>query len=104
MADLQSVEEALAALLEGVESLSAERLPCDQAAGRILAEAVLARLDVPPFDNSAMDGYALHHDDAGSWLEVSQRIAAGAAGKPLSRGTCARIFTGGAIPEGADCV
>ena len=104
MADLQGVEQALAALLEGVEPLSAERLPCDQAAGRILAQAVSARLDVPPFDNSAMDGYALHHDDAGGWLEVSQRIAAGAAGEPLSRGTCARIFTGGVIPPGADCV
>ncbi|MFC2993227.1 molybdopterin molybdotransferase MoeA [Halomonas tibetensis] len=104
MAELQSVEQALAALLEGVEPLSTERLPCELAAGRILAEAVSARLDVPPFDNSAMDGYALHHDDAGGWLEVSQRIAAGAAGEPLARGTCARIFTGGAIPEGADCV
>ncbi|MFO8046837.1 MAG: molybdopterin molybdotransferase MoeA [Halomonas sp.] len=104
MADLQSVEKALEALLDGVEPLSTERLPCEQAAGRILAEAVSACLDVPPFDNSAMDGYALHHDDAGRWLEVSQRIAAGAAGKPLARGTCARIFTGGAIPEGANCV
>lgn len=104
MAELQSVEQALAALLKGVESLPAEHLPCDQAAGRILAEAVSARLDVPPFDNSAMDGYALHHDDAGEWLEISQRIAAGAAGEPLRRGTCARIFTGGVIPPGADCV
>ncbi|WP_416140621.1 gephyrin-like molybdotransferase Glp [Halomonas sp. HK25] len=104
MADLQSVEAALAALLEGVRPLPAQRLSCQQAAGRVLAEAVPAHLDVPPFDNSAMDGYALHHGDAGGWLEVSQRIAAGAAGEPLTRGTCARIFTGGAIPPGADCV
>lgn len=104
MADLKPVEAAQAALLEGVKPLPGERLPCDRAAGRILAEPVTARLDVPPFDNSAMDGYALHHGDAGGWLEVSQRIAAGAAGEPLERGSCARIFTGGAIPPGADCV
>jgi len=104
MADLKPVEAALAALLEGVCPLPAERLPCERAAGRILAEAVAATMDVPPFDNSAMDGYALHHGDAGNWLAVSQRIAAGAAGEPLKRGNCARIFTGGAIPPGADCV
>lgn len=104
MSDLKPVEAALTALLEGVMPLPAERVSCELAAGRILAEAVSARLDVPPFDNSAMDGYALYHGDAGGWLRVSQRIAAGATAAPLERGTCARIFTGGAIPPGADCV
>ncbi|AXY41533.1 gephyrin-like molybdotransferase Glp [Halomonas sp. JS92-SW72] len=104
MSDLKPVEAALTALLEGVIPLYGERISCEEAAGRILAEAVPARLDVPPFDNSAMDGYALYHGDAGGWLRVSQRIAAGATGGPLGRGTCARIFTGGAIPPGADCV
>lgn len=104
MAELQSVESALAALLEDVTPLPAEVLPCDQAAGRVLAEPVAARLDVPPFDNSAMDGYALHHGDAGRWLEVSQRIAAGTQAVPLAPGGCARIFTGGEIPPGANCV
>ncbi|MFB9146488.1 gephyrin-like molybdotransferase Glp [Halomonas alkalicola] len=104
MADLKPVEAALTALLEGVIPLYGERISCEEAAGRILAESVPARLDVPPFDNSAMDGYALYHGDAGGWLRVSQRIAAGATGGPLERGTCARIFTGGAIPPGADCV
>jgi molybdopterin molybdotransferase len=104
MAELQPVEAALAALLEGVQPLPGERLACERAAGRILAEPVQARLDVPPFDNSAMDGYALHHGDAGRWLTVSQRITAGTTGRPLAAGSCARIFTGGAIPPGADCV
>ncbi|MBE0487789.1 MAG: molybdopterin molybdotransferase MoeA [Halomonas sp.] len=104
MTDLKSVEAALAALLKGVQPLPGEWLVCEEAAGRILAEPVPARLDVPPFDNSAMDGYALCHADAGGWLPVSQRIAAGAQAVPLAPGSCARIFTGGELPPGADCV
>ncbi|TDR57382.1 molybdopterin molybdotransferase [Halomonas ventosae] len=104
MAELQSVEAALAALLHGVAPTPPESLSCDAAAGRVLAEAIEARLDVPAFDNSAMDGYALHHRDAGKRLPVAQRIAAGSPAAPLAPGTCARIFTGGEIPPGADCV
>lgn len=105
MADaLQSVEAALDALLKDIVAIGSEILPSAQAAGRVLASPVAARLDVPPFDNSAMDGYALRSEDAGQVLPVSQRIAAGHAGEPLSLGSCARIFTGGAIPSGADCV
>lgn len=104
MADLQPIEAALAVLLAGVEATKTERLAVDEAAGRVLAEAVTARLDVPSFDNSAMDGYALSHLDAGQWLPVSQRIPAGSPAVPLPTGTCARIFTGGEIPQGADCV
>ncbi|MGM0704079.1 MAG: gephyrin-like molybdotransferase Glp [Pseudomonadota bacterium] len=101
---LQSVEAALAALLADIAPLEAERIECDRAAGRVLADTVTATLDVPPFDNSAMDGYALHHADAGRVLPVAQRITAGASPVPLKRGECARIFTGGEIPPGADCV
>ncbi|MCE0732081.1 molybdopterin molybdotransferase MoeA [Halomonas sp. G15] len=101
---LKPVAEALEALLQGVAMLDNERVPCDKAAGRVLAEAVMARLDVPSFDNSAMDGYALHHRDAGRRLPISQRIAAGSPVQPLEPGSCARIFTGGEIPPGADCV
>ncbi|WP_108444354.1 gephyrin-like molybdotransferase Glp [Halomonas denitrificans] len=104
MGELKPVEAALDALLEGVTPTPAETVPCTDAAGRVLAEAIEARLDVPAFDNSAMDGYALHHLDAGKRLPVAQRIAAGAPATPLARGTCARIFTGGALPPGADCV
>ncbi|GGX78668.1 molybdopterin molybdenumtransferase MoeA [Litchfieldella qijiaojingensis] len=102
--DLQSVEAALETLLDGVSPLPGETVPCDRAAGRVLAASIAARLDVPPFDNSAMDGYALRAEDAGRVLPVSQRIAAGQASAPLESGSCARIFTGGAIPSGADCV
>ncbi|MCG6657152.1 molybdopterin molybdotransferase MoeA [Halomonas campisalis] len=104
MADLQSVETALSALLDGVSPLPAETLSCEAAAGRVLAEAVSARLDVPAFDNSAMDGYALHHDDTGRALPIAQRVVAGQPAAPLARGSCARIFTGGELPPGADCV
>ena len=104
MAELQSVERALSALLDGVSPSGPEWIDCTQAAGRVLAETVTARLDVPPADNSAMDGYALRHADAGQALPVSQRVAAGHAPEPLASGTCARIFTGGEIPPGADTV
>lgn len=104
MAELQSVERALEALLKDIKAGDVERIECETAAGRVLAEAVTARLDVPPADNSAMDGYALRHADAGQWLPISQRIAAGYAPEPLAPGTCVRIFTGGEIPPGADTV
>ena len=104
MAELQSIDTALAALLRDVAPAAPEPLPCDEAAGRVLAESLEARLDVPAFDNSAMDGYALHHQDAGKRLPIAQRIAAGVPARPLAPGTCARIFTGGEIPPGADCV
>ncbi|WP_192036995.1 gephyrin-like molybdotransferase Glp [Halomonas sp. YLGW01] len=102
--ELQSVEDALAALLEGVRPVASESITCEAAAGRVLAEDVAARLDVPTFDNSAMDGYALRAEDAGQWLPVSQRIPAGAPAKPLAPGTCVRLFTGSELPPGADCV
>ncbi|SDO08096.1 molybdopterin molybdotransferase [Halomonas shengliensis] len=102
--ELKPVSAALAALLAEVEALDNETLPLEQAAGRVLGETVTARLDVPGFDNSAMDGYALDHRDAGGRLPISQRIAAGTPARPLAPGSCARIFTGGEIPPGADCV
>ena len=75
--------------------------------GRVLAADVVSSIDVPPADNSAMDGYALRRDD---WLgpdhalQISQRITAGTAPAPLKPGTAARIFTGAETPEGADAV
>ncbi|PKG46907.1 MULTISPECIES: molybdopterin molybdotransferase MoeA [Halomonadaceae] len=104
MADLQPISAALEALLADVSALGAESVPLEAAGGRVLAAAVTAQLDVPPFDNSAMDGYALRAADAGRWLPVSQRIAAGTQAKALAPESCARIFTGGEIPPGADCV
>ncbi|WP_355660076.1 molybdopterin molybdotransferase MoeA [Halomonas salifodinae] len=104
MAELAPIEAALTALLDGVVPLESETIPADSATGRVLAEPVPARQDVPGFDNSAMDGYALRLADAGRCLPISQRIAAGQPAEPLAPGSCARIFTGGEVPEGADCV
>ncbi|WP_110661540.1 gephyrin-like molybdotransferase Glp [Salinicola socius] len=102
--ELQSVERALEALLHGVDRLDSERIACLDADDRILATDVLAAIDVPPADNSAMDGYALASADSGKRLPISQRIPAGQPPQPLAPGTCARIFTGSEIPPGADCV
>ncbi|MFT4520006.1 MAG: molybdopterin molybdotransferase [Halioglobus sp.] len=74
------------------------------ALGLVLAQDLISPLNVPPADNSAMDGYALRVCDAGLALPVSQRIPAGSVGVDLVPGTAARIFTGAAVPMGADCV
>ncbi|WP_110708994.1 gephyrin-like molybdotransferase Glp [Salinicola sp. CR57] len=103
-AELQSVERALEALLEGVSRLEGERIACPDADGRVLVDDVRAAIDVPPADNSAMDGFALASADSGRQLPISQRITAGQPAQPLAPGTCARIFTGSEIPTGADCV
>nr|WP_178131171.1 gephyrin-like molybdotransferase Glp [Pseudomonas sp. C1C7] len=102
------VEVALARLLEMAEASSIverERLPLAQVQGRVLADDLLSTLDLPPWPNSAMDGYALCAADwTGEPLVVSQKIFAGQAPDPLQPGTCARIFTGAPVPAGADCV
>lgn len=105
---LMPVEVALARLLEMAEAtpiLERERLPLAAAQGRVLADDLISTLDLPPWPNSAMDGYALRASDwKGEPLVVSQRIFAGQAPEPLAPGTCARIFTGAPVPAGADCV
>ena len=72
--------------------------------GRVLGKSVINERDVPPFDNSAMDGYALRVSDLPGTLPVSQRIPAGAPATELEPGTAARVFTGALIPPGADTV
>ncbi|WP_434676588.1 molybdopterin molybdotransferase MoeA [Pseudomonas sp. D3-10] len=103
-----AVEAALERLLQSAAAspiVERERVSLAQAQGRILAEDLVATLDLPPWPNSAMDGYALRLADwRGEPLVVSQRIFAGQAPEPLVPGTCARIFTGAPIPVGADCV
>lgn len=94
-------------VLDAVEPMPAERLPLDQAAGRYLAEAVRAERAAPPFTCSAMDGYAIRAADAPgpASLAVGQTLYAGdAPGRPLGPGEAARVFTGAALPEGADTV
>ena len=105
---LMPVEVALARLLETADAariVERERLPLAQAQGRVLADDLLSTLDLPPWPNSAMDGYALRVADwTGEPLSVSQKIFAGQAPVALEPGTCARIFTGAPVPAGADCV
>lgn len=105
---LMPVEQALARLLEMAEAsriVERERLPLAQVQGRVLAEDLLSTLDLPPWPNSAMDGYALRVADwTGEPLVVSQKVFAGQSPEPLQPGTCARIFTGAPVPAGADCV
>ncbi len=87
-----------------VETESANLKAC---LGRVLAADVVSAIDVPPADNSAMDGYALRRADwvaADQALPVSQRITAGSPPAPLEPGTAARIFTGAETPAGADVV
>ncbi|TLP59093.1 molybdopterin molybdotransferase MoeA [Pseudomonas mosselii] len=105
---LMPVEEALERLLALAEATpirGTESIALADAEGRVLARELVAALDLPPWPNSAMDGYALRLADChGEPLPVSQRIFAGHAPQPLQAGTCARIFTGAPLPEGADCV
>ena len=106
---LISAEDALARLLAAVLPQGrVETVPTPQAWGRVLARDVVSAVNVPPEDNSAMDGYAIRLADlvqgAGTLLPVSQRIAAGRPGQPLVAGTAARIFTGAQVPAGADAV
>ena len=105
---LLALEEALAQLLATLPDTAQrqELLATLDADGRVLAQDVVSQLEVPPQDNSSMDGYALRCADvhSGRALPVSQRIAAGTAGAPLQPGTAARIFTGALIPPGADAV
>ena len=84
-----------------------EKLDTFDALGRVLARGVASALDVPPADNSAMDGYAMRLADlprAGTVLPVSQRLPAGVVGAVLQPGTAVRIFTGAQLPAGADVV
>ncbi len=89
-----------------------ESIPLHEALGRVLAESITSSINVPGFDNSAMDGYALRlcdcqqqvADNGEIELIISQRITAGDAPEILQENTCARIFTGAAVPENADLV
>src|SRR5262249_40897174 len=94
-------------LLEGAAAVrESEELPTMQAAGRVLARDQASTMDVPPMDNSAMDGFAVRLSDLSpeKKLRVAQRIPAGSVGRPLEPGTAARIFTGAPVPAGADAI
>jgi molybdopterin molybdotransferase len=105
---LLSVDEALETLLAGARPVAeVEQVPTIEAVNRVLAHAQSSTMDVPPMDNSAMDGYAVRLSDLDSpekKLKVAQRIPAGSVGEPLEPGTAARIFTGAPVPPGADAI
>ena len=107
------VQQAIEKLLEKAQPIAQHRQRCienisvNSSLGRALAKDIVATIDVPPADNSAMDGYAFCYADAEEndfSLPISQRIPAGTTPQSLQPNTAARIFTGGEIPEGADTV
>jgi molybdopterin molybdotransferase len=109
---LISVDNALAEILAHVQPLEPELVPILEAQGRVLAEEIVSEIDVPPFGNSAMDGYAVRAQDvAGAMpeapvtLQIVDSVAAGyVSNVPLSSGTTIRIMTGAPLPPGADAV
>jgi molybdopterin molybdotransferase len=108
---LKNLDEAIAELQAttaslGSDTLIIETVPISDALNRILATDIYSQLNVPPADNSAVDGYALRLEDfvAGQDMPISQRIPAGKAPQALQEHTVARIFTGANIPKGANCV
>lgn len=104
---LQSVDAALALIQRSVAcAAGTELVALLEADGRVLAADLHAPVDLPPFANSAVDGYAVRLADlaAGPVLPVSDRVAAGASARPLQPGTAQRIFTGAPLPQGADTV
>ena len=104
-----SVDEARAAIAAHVRALPSVQLPVGDAVGRVLAEDVAAAVDLPPFPQSGMDGWAARHQDIASGrLELAERdivdVRAGAEPHRLSPGLACRISTGAPIPAGADTV
>ena len=105
---LMSLDEALSLVLKDVTALvQTDWVNTFEADGRVLAQDLVSQLQVPPQDNSSMDGYALRVEDVvsvGATLKVTQRIPAGQYGHALTAGEAARIFTGAPIPPGANAV
>jgi molybdopterin molybdotransferase len=110
--DMLSLEEALSQLLSSVTSTEVVSCPLLKACGRFAAEPLSAGIDLPGFDNSAMDGYAVRAADVATAsdsspvrLRLIDRVSAGAASeRPLAAGECIRLFTGSILPSGADAV
>lgn len=103
-----TAEQALDHLLSHANPVAdSQKVTTQEALGRVLAEDVVSLVDVPPLDNTSMDGYAVRTADTttpGQVLHIAQRIPAGSIGIPLEPGTVARIFTGAPVPPGADAV
>src|SRR5690625_4329526 len=106
------VKEAVQLVIDHCELVGTETIPLEKANGRILAEPIIAEHDVPPFNRSAFDGYAIRAEDSSSASEsnsvsfrVIGEIAAGdVAKRPIASGEAYRIMTGGQLPQGADAI
>ena len=105
---LMPVDEALARILDGVKPLRTETIVLHKALGRVLAKDVQAKRDQPPFPASAMDGYAVRHEDVSTFSVTLEIIGASNAGHAfkgvLKPGTAIRILTGAPVPKGADTI
>lgn len=102
---LMPFDTALDAILSSARLLDAEHVPLDEAAGRVLAGGIVSDIDMPPFDKSAMDGFACREADLGRPLRVVMTLHAGdMPERAIGAGECARIMTGAPVPEGADTV
>ena len=100
-----SLDQALKIVLDASYTLASEKVDLMLSTGRVLAEDVISDMDMPPFDKSAMDGFACRREDLGHELEVIETIAAGKLPvKTIGKYQCSRIMTGAKVPEGADCV
>lgn len=102
---MKSVKEALSIILKHARPLGVENIDLSFSLGRILAENVYSDIDIPPFDRSAMDGFAVNSKDPSTHFAIIEDIPAGKIPKKrIDRGTCARIMTGAMIPKEADRV
>ena len=105
---LLSVTDALARVTGGLEPLGAERVPLEKARGRVLAEGLAACLTQPPFDASAMDGFAMRAEDVAAPPATLRLVGESAAGSgfdgEVRQGEAVRIFTGAPVPKGADTI
>jgi molybdopterin molybdotransferase len=98
-------DEAYKMVMNKAVRLETETVVLAEAAGRVLAEDVVSDMDMPPFNKSAMDGYACRREDLGKELQVIEEIPAGVVSqKEIGPGQCSKIMTGAPVPDGADCV
>ncbi|PID89588.1 MAG: molybdopterin molybdenumtransferase MoeA [Bacteroidia bacterium] len=99
------LEEALEKVKSVKVNISTQRVKLTNSLNRVLAEDIVSDMDMPPFDKATMDGYACKREDIHDILEVIEHIPAGSqAKKTIKKKQCAKIMTGGMLPEGADCV
>ncbi len=98
-------EEALEIVLNSAQTMAIEQVDINGSMGRVLAEDVVSDLNMPPFDRSAVDGFACRREDLEQELSILETVPAGKApSKSVGPGECTRIMTGAQVPEGADCV